>query len=188
MLKNLAVCLAVFTGSYAFSQLSKIDEIRKESAREYAKLGKKYKKEYPPARILQEKNISESEIAEIQEAIDFIKKDEKHYDRDSFGTEVTKMPEFEGGMEGFRMIFAKTFDPASIRINSGMLRTEVTFVITENGEITDVIAQGDNLGYNQEAVIAVYRMKEKKYRWKPAEIDGKPVRYFYRLPVSMRIE
>ncbi len=148
----------------------------------------KIQKKYPEERILAEEKIIRTQTEEIQKAIDVIKKDEPKYDYETFPKEVTTPADFETGITGFRKLIANTFDTSTVQLQTGTSRTTLRFIIDENGIPTNAIAQGDNPEFNLEALVTFYIIKEKNYKWKPAELNGVPVKSAYIVPLVMVFE
>lgn len=96
-------------------------------------------------------------------------------------TEVDQLAEFPGGIKAFRQKITDAFDRSKIT-ESGILKTQITFVVEISGKITDVKAIGMSNDFNEETLRAV---KSILNLWSPAKIDNKSVRYLYRLPVKM---
>ena len=100
-------------------------------------------------------------------------------------TEVEQLAEFPGGINKFRASVGNNFDTGVMDGDEGTVKTTITFVVERDGSITDVKADGSNKTFNAEAIRTVKSVKNK---WSPAKIDGKPVRYRYRLPLTMQFE
>lgn len=95
--------------------------------------------------------------------------------------EVEKIAEFpDGGIQNFRKLVAKNFRARKVK-GRGKENCEVKFVIERDGSIVDIDADGSNESFNKEAVIALSKITTK---WKPATINGIPVRYKYRMPLT----
>ncbi|MFC6266808.1 M56 family metallopeptidase [Frigoriflavimonas asaccharolytica] len=99
-------------------------------------------------------------------------------------TEVDELPEFPGGINAFRSQLSKTFNVAILTGKEGMIKSEIYFVVEKDGTISDVSAAGSNEMFNNEAIRATKSSNEDQ-TWKPAVKDGKPVRYRFRLPLTM---
>lgn len=113
----------------------------------------------------------------------------------------------EGGIDGFRRQVAENFDTGAvdelvhltreqieermkkIKKNKPMegilLDTEVVFVVEIDGTLSNVEAEGPNKTFNAEAERTIKSIKGK---WKPAEVNGKPVRSKFSFPMRMRFE
>jgi hypothetical protein len=113
-----------------------------------------------------------------------IASEEVNIDAKSIYEKVDKMPEYPGGINSFREKFSQTFSVSRIN-NKGEAKSEVQFVISQDGSITDIIAFGDNLSMNKEMERTIRAMS--KIKWKPAEISGQAVRYKFKLPITMNI-
>lgn len=96
-----------------------------------------------------------------------------------------KMATYPGGMEAFRNNFAQIFDHSRIS-SKGRITTEAQFIVSEEGIINDIVITGDSKSMNREMERAIKKMSKTK--WQPAELDGKPVKYRFRLPITMSFE
>lgn len=103
---------------------------------------------------------------------------------DTIYEEVDKIPEYPGGIEAFRTNFMQTIDVAKINA-TGIIKSEVQFVISPEGIITDIKIDGDNKSMNKEMERSLKVMSKTK--WKPGEINGQPVRYKFRFPIAMNL-
>lgn len=97
---------------------------------------------------------------------------------------LEKTPEYPGGINTLRSQVAEEFYFDS-SADEKILKTNITFIVEREGNISNVNAEGDNPNFNRQAIIAVYLLPEK---FKPATINGTPVRYMYRLPLTMNFE
>jgi protein TonB len=100
-------------------------------------------------------------------------------------TEVEQSAEFPEGINSFRSKVQNGFDTGVMEGDEGKVTTEVTFVVERDGSITDVKAKGSNPDFNEEASRTIKSIKNK---WTPAKINGKAVRYRFRLPLTMQFE
>ncbi len=98
---------------------------------------------------------------------------------------IEKTPEYPGGINNLRTQVAELFYFDSTTADPKILKTNVTFLVERDGYISNVFAEGDNQNFNRQAMIAVYLLPDK---FKPAVINGTPVRYMYRLPLTMNFE
>lgn len=96
--------------------------------------------------------------------------------------EVDGKPEYPGGIDAFRRNFGQTFNGGNIN-GRGKIKSEAIFVIGQDGYITDIDIKGDNKSMNKEMRRAINAMSKTK--WVPATIDGQPVKYKFRLPITM---
>lgn len=96
-----------------------------------------------------------------------------------------KAGQYPGGIDAFRRNFAQIFDGSRIRGN-GIFKSELQFVIDEEGVVTDIQTTGNNKSMNKEMERTAKSLAKTK--WIPAEIDGKPVKFRFRLPITMNSE
>ncbi|MBR5687796.1 MAG: TonB family protein [Prevotella sp.] len=96
-----------------------------------------------------------------------------------------KMPEFEGGMPALanymkeNVCYPKEAFEANVQG-----RVLVSFIINENGEVSDAsIMQGVEEHLDKEALRVISTMPN----WSPGLQDGKPVKVRYTLPVNFRL-
>ena len=68
---------------------------------------------------------------------------------------------------------------------SVMLYTTLTFIIEPDGTMSNVLAEGENQSFNKEMERVVN--EDIKDKWIPAEVKGKKVRSYYKMPIRMRI-
>ena len=68
---------------------------------------------------------------------------------------------------------------------SVMLYTTLTFIIEPDGTMSNVLAEGENQSFNKEMKRVV--KEDIKDKWIPAEVKGKKVRSYYKMPIRMRI-
>ena len=103
--------------------------------------------------------------------------------------EVTVVPQYPGGINELRNKISKSFDGSKIAPNKSkeMYRTDLSYTITEDGSLADIKASGSNELFNNETISSFKRANEN-ITWKPAEKDGKPVRYRMRIPLTMSFQ
>lgn len=93
------------------------------------------------------------------------------------------LPEFPGGDERFRKIVAKKFNQKAVN-GSGVFNTTIKFVVEPNGNVSEVMAQGDNESFNEEAIRVVRSIKG----WKAGTLKGEKVRSYFAIPLRIYIE
>ncbi|PTT78244.1 MULTISPECIES: M56 family metallopeptidase [unclassified Chryseobacterium] len=101
--------------------------------------------------------------------------------------EATLLPQYPGGINEMRNKMAKAFDVSKMNLGKETYRTEIKYTVLEDGNIADVKASGNNEAFNAEAVIS-FKKANENIVWKPAEKDGKPVRYSMRIPLMMSFQ
>jgi protein TonB len=107
--------------------------------------------------------------------------EKKSITSDSIYTKVDKAAEYPGGMNAFRTNFMNTF---KMNVVKGVSKSEVKFVISEKGEIIDIVATGNNPDMNKEMIRTIKKLSVTK--WTPGEINGIPVKSRYRLPLTLQ--
>ncbi|MNK22745.1 Gram-negative bacterial tonB protein [compost metagenome] len=93
-------------------------------------------------------------------------------------------PEFQGGLPAFRNAFSENFDSDNLK-GKGVFKTQITFTVDENGNVSDLIAKGENISLNKAAVNAVKKIKGK---WNPGILRGNPVKSTFTFPVTMNLQ
>lgn len=96
-------------------------------------------------------------------------------------TKADTAPEFPGGMENFKRQFAEKMD--IINVKSKNIDTRVYFIVEKNGYVRFVTATGSDKKHSDAAELAVRRLFIK---WKPATVNGEPVRYLYTFPLTLK--
>lgn len=96
-------------------------------------------------------------------------------------TQADTPPEFPGGEETFKRQFAEKMDVIDVKTNK--INTRVYFIVEKNGYVRFVTATGDNKKHSQAAEVAVRRLFIK---WKPATVNGEPVRFLYTFPLTLK--
>ena len=99
--------------------------------------------------------------------------------------DLNKEAQYPGGFETLRKQVADLFYTDSVLPDQKLLKTNVVFVVERDGSIANVQAQGENFTFNRQAEIAMYLLPEK---FSPTIINGTPVRYRFRLPLSMSFD
>lgn len=101
-------------------------------------------------------------------------------------SQVDVFPEFPGGRKALKEFLANnTKYPHQARERNIMGEVKVSFVIDENGFVTDVKLIND-IGYNcgKEAMRVVNSMPQ----WKPAKISGKAVPVYYQVKINFLLK
>ncbi|PIE50467.1 MAG: energy transducer TonB [Flavobacteriales bacterium] len=90
---------------------------------------------------------------------------------------------FPGGDAWLREYVLEEFDTSVLEEEEDIVRTVVHFVIEKDGRMTGVRAEGGPADFKREAINV---MKSIRKKWKPAKVNGKPVRCYGKFPISMR--
>lgn len=96
-----------------------------------------------------------------------------------------KTAQYPGGIDAYRRNFSQLFDGSKVNAK-GIIKSEAQFVVNEEGKVTEIRIIGDNQSMNKEMERVIKAMA--KTSWKPAEINGLPVKYRFRLPITMNFE
>ncbi len=99
--------------------------------------------------------------------------------------QITQEAQYPGGFNNLRSQIADIFYSDSVLPQIPVLTTTVEFVVEKDGSIGSVKAAGENFTFNRQAEIAMYLLPD---RFTPAKINGTPVRYRFRLPLSMNLQ
>ncbi len=100
---------------------------------------------------------------------------------DDVVTKADTPAEFPGGMENFRRQFAEKMEIIDVKSNS--IDTRVYFIVEKTGYVRFVTATGSDKKHSDAAETAVRRLFVK---WKPATINGEPVRYLHTFPLTLK--
>lgn len=99
--------------------------------------------------------------------------------------DIADKAEYPGGINAFRNNFMQTFKMGKVN-GRGQVKSEVRFVVDQQGMITDIITIGENKSMNKEMERTIKAMSKTK--WIPAKIDGKPVKFRFKLPITVNID
>ncbi|MBO6184956.1 MAG: energy transducer TonB [Chryseobacterium sp.] len=90
--------------------------------------------------------------------------------------------QFPGGINTFRNNILKLFNNSKIN-TTGLVKSEIHLIISEDGTVTDINIIGNNKSFNKELERVIKRLSKTK--WEPAKIDGKPVKFRFKLPIAL---
>lgn len=96
-----------------------------------------------------------------------------------------KAADYPGGIDALRKEVARLFYTDGVYSEVKMVKANVAFIVEKDGSVSHVNAQGENFTFNRQAEIALYSLSEK---FSPAMINGGPVRYRFKLPLTMNID
>lgn len=100
-------------------------------------------------------------------------------------TIIEKPADYPGGIDILRQEVINLFYADGVYTETKSIKTNVVFVVEKDGSISNVHAQGDNFTFNRQAEIALYSISEK---FSPAVINGDPVRFNFRFPLTLTFE
>lgn len=94
-------------------------------------------------------------------------------------TKADQKPEFPGGIEAFKRKYFENTETLNLK-NKEKVDTRLYFIVEKNGYVRYVTSVGSNKKHVEAAEQGVRRIFA---RWKPATINGKPVRYLMYFPL-----
>lgn len=100
-------------------------------------------------------------------------------------SDLSSNAKYPGGFNLMRQQIIDLFYTNAILSDHKVMKVDLLFVVEEDGSISSVKAEGDNFTFNRQAEIALYLLPEK---FSPAVINGKTIRYRFRLPLSMNFD
>lgn len=102
------------------------------------------------------------------------------------GWQADVSPEYPGGLEALYDDLRKVIRYPEADFEQGREgKVYVTFVVTEEGTLSQVnVSKGVTATMNEEAVRALRQLKKK---WKPGQFQGKRVRVRYNLPINFKL-
>lgn len=103
------------------------------------------------------------------------------------GWQADVSPEYPGGLEALYADLRRVIRyPVADFEQSREGKVYVTFVVTEEGTLTQVnVSKGVTATMNEEAVRALRQLQKK---WKPGQFQGKRVRVRYNLPINFKLK
>ncbi|MCB0700069.1 MAG: energy transducer TonB [Chitinophagales bacterium] len=100
-------------------------------------------------------------------------------------TFVERMPEPKYDV---RLFIAQNLEyPESAKLDRAEGRVNIRFVVDEEGDIIDIEHVGDKM-LHVDLVKAALLVVSKFPRWKPGILNGKPVKVYYTLPVTFKLQ
>lgn len=97
--------------------------------------------------------------------------------------------QFPGGLNALRILIGNTFDNSSIIKPEGKMTviSSTKMLIDENGKMSAIEVNSINPSFAKEIKRTIEKIGETN-AWIPAKKDGKPVKSYYKLPVTMAFE
>ncbi|MGH1518636.1 energy transducer TonB [Chryseobacterium sp. JK1] len=92
-------------------------------------------------------------------------------------------PEFPGGIPAIRKHIGQEMNTSKFT-ESGLFKSVTTFDVNPDGSISSVSTTGNSPILNQEMDRIMKKLKKK---WKPATINGRPVKTQYTMPMGLNI-
>jgi len=97
-------------------------------------------------------------------------------------TNADTIPEFPGGMKVFKRKYFESIETLDVKINE-KVDTRLYFIVEKSGYVKNVTAVGTNKKHAEAAELGLRRIFA---RWKPATINGEPVRYLMYFPLTSK--
>ena len=129
--------------------------------------------------LLKVKNIEDLSNLDLQKTI------KPSADQSEIFPFTDKTADYPGGINALRTEVAQLFYSEAVYSEVNPVKANVAFIVEKNGTISNVKAEGDNFTFNRQAEIALYSLSGT---FSPAVINGDPVRYRFRLPLTLNIE
>ncbi|WP_420147240.1 energy transducer TonB [Spirosoma sp.] len=109
-------------------------------------------------------------------------------------TVAEKQPEFPGGSRALSIYLAENIQVPSSLVRQGPNIGSVSakFIVDENGYVHDPRVVTKPLDKKMEKgmhryMVSIIAAVEKMPRWRPGEVDGRPVSVFYTLPIEVHM-
>ena len=99
---------------------------------------------------------------------------------------IESKPEFPNGLNSLRDKVANLFYSDCLAVDEKEISTMLSFVVAEDGSISEVRASGDNANLNKQAEIALYLLPEKFT--KPATMNGNAMKYSFQMPLVVKFD
>lgn len=97
-------------------------------------------------------------------------------------TKADSLPEFPGGMNAFKRKYFENIETLDLKQNE-KIDTRLYFIVEKNGYVRNVTAVAKNKKHAEAAEQGVRKIFA---RWKPAKINGEPVRYLFYFPLTSK--
>ncbi|MEG0850187.1 MAG: energy transducer TonB [Flavobacterium sp.] len=100
------------------------------------------------------------------------------------GMGIDVLPDYPGGINMFYEIFKSEYKiPKELKKSTGVIK--MSFVIEKDGKLNEIkIIEDLGLGTGEEAM----RILEESKKWTPGETNGRKVRTYYNLPITLELD
>ena len=129
--------------------------------------------------VVDNKNAIENNITEIPNYGELVK---KKINLKDVVVSADTPPEFPGGFNVFKQKYFEGMPTINLKQHQ-KLDTRIYFVVEKDGYVRNIAALGSDKKHVEAAELGIKRIFT---RWKPATLNGKPVRYLYTFPLSAR--
>ena len=97
-------------------------------------------------------------------------------------TKADSLPEFPGGINAFKRKYFENIETLDLKHNE-KVDTRLYFIVEKTGYVRNVTAVAKNKKHAEAAEQGVRKIFA---RWKPAKINGEPVRYLFYFPLTSK--
>jgi hypothetical protein len=97
-------------------------------------------------------------------------------------TKADTLPEFPGGIKVFKRKYFESIETLDVKIKE-KVDTRLYFIVEKNGYVRNVTAVGTNKKHVEAAELGLRRIFA---RWKPATVNGEPVRFLMYFPLTSK--
>ena len=97
-------------------------------------------------------------------------------------TKADSIPEFPGEINAFKRKYFENIETLDLKQNE-KVDTRLYFIVEKNGYVRNVTAVAKNKKHAEAAELGVRKIFA---RWKPAKINGEPVRYLFYFPLTSK--
>lgn len=99
-----------------------------------------------------------------------------------------ELPIFEGGINGFRKEVNKRVDTSGFYVKGSEKATLIVrFLVNEEGKIDNVNLENTS-GLKEYDEMIISSIQSLKKKWIPAKVHGLPIKYRFRMPISLSAE
>ncbi|WP_160138156.1 energy transducer TonB [Chryseobacterium sp. c4a] len=184
-MKKLLALAFILSFAFGNAQISAFQKADSKYERKKTALYNKYPKPND-LRTKLEWLLTEDKITSYKNALDKIaEEDKKALANDPpVKTKLAKDAEYEAGKTAFQKTLYDAVDLAFLNFASDSYKATLNFVVDSKGNALDAQVKGNNEDVNAFIEAAFYRIKEKG-KWKPAEVNGKPVSSTVSIPLIL---
>ena len=97
-------------------------------------------------------------------------------------TKADTIPEFPGGIKVFKRKYFESIETLDVKVKE-KVDTRLYFIVEKNGYVRNITAVGSNKKHAEAAELGLRRIFA---RWKPATLNGEPVRYLMYFPLTSK--
>lgn len=184
-MKKLLALAFILSFAFGNAQVSAFQKADSKYERKKQALYNKYPKPND-LRTKLEWLLTEDKITSYKNALEKISEDDQKVlaNDPPVKTKLTKEAEYEAGKAAFQKLLQGAVDLAFLNYASDSYKATISFIIDSKGNALEAQAKGNNEDVNAFIEAAFYRIREKG-KWKPAEVNGKPVSSTVSIPLVL---